>query len=360
MAEISLCMIVKNEEAVLARCLESIKNAVDEIIIADTGSTDSTKEIALRYTDKVYDFKWQNDFSKARNFAFSKAEKDYIMWLDADDFVTEGNCKKLLELKKKLDGTDAVMMKYETAFDEMGNASFSYYRERLIKKSANPIWKGRVHETIDFEGNAFYSDIAIRHYSVKTHYSKRNLEIYEKQIKDGESLLPRDKFYYGRELFYHKKYKKAVEILNDFLSDENGWNENKIEACKILSLCHQNMDDIQTALEILFKSFAFDTPRAEICCAAGNLFMQIHEYDSAIYWYELALSIPTDEKSGGFTDTDCHGYIPCIQLCVCYDRQGNHKTAEEYNKKAGFYRPKSQAYLHNLNYFKDLHERNAL
>ena len=89
MATLSLCMIVKNEEAVLSRCLESIKDAVDEIIIVDTGSSDATKEIAKKYTDLVYDFKWINNFSAARNFSFSKASKDYIIWLDADDVITK-------------------------------------------------------------------------------------------------------------------------------------------------------------------------------------------------------------------------------------------------------------------------------
>ena len=58
MATISLCMIVKNESAVLARCLDSIADLMDEIIIVDTGSTDNTKEIAAQYTSRIYDFKW--------------------------------------------------------------------------------------------------------------------------------------------------------------------------------------------------------------------------------------------------------------------------------------------------------------
>ena len=78
-------MIVKNEESVLARCLKSIEPLADEIVIADTGSTDSTKRIASRFTDRVYDFPWNDDFSEARNFSFSKAVMDYIMWMDADD-----------------------------------------------------------------------------------------------------------------------------------------------------------------------------------------------------------------------------------------------------------------------------------
>ena len=76
MITISLCMIVKNEERVLSRCLDSIKDLVEEIIIVDTGSDDRTKEIAGRYTDKVYDFPWNDNFAEARNFSFSKACKD--------------------------------------------------------------------------------------------------------------------------------------------------------------------------------------------------------------------------------------------------------------------------------------------
>ena len=76
MATVSLCMIVRNEEDVLGRCLESVKDIVDEIIIVDTGSTDRTKEIAGRFTNTVYDFPWIDDFSAARNFSFSKATID--------------------------------------------------------------------------------------------------------------------------------------------------------------------------------------------------------------------------------------------------------------------------------------------
>ena len=78
MATVSLCMIVKNEEKILARCLDSMAGLMDEIIIVDTGSTDATKEIAARYTDKVYDFTWVYDFAAARNFAFSLASMEYV------------------------------------------------------------------------------------------------------------------------------------------------------------------------------------------------------------------------------------------------------------------------------------------
>ena len=96
---ISLCMIVRNEEEVLARCLNSAQSLADEIIIVDTGSTDHTKEVARQYTDSVYDFAWTDDFSAARNFSFSKATQDFCLWLDADDILEPEDLNSLLSLK---------------------------------------------------------------------------------------------------------------------------------------------------------------------------------------------------------------------------------------------------------------------
>ena len=89
MDTISLCMIVRDEEPVLIRCLESAAGLYDELVIVDTGSADRTREIARGYTDKVYDFPWVDDFSAARNFAFERASMHYCMWLDADDVIPE-------------------------------------------------------------------------------------------------------------------------------------------------------------------------------------------------------------------------------------------------------------------------------
>ena len=102
MITISACMIVKNEEKVLARCLDSLKGIWDELIIVDTGSTDGTNEIAACYTDKIYDFKWIDDFSAARNFAIEKASCDYIYVPDADEILDDDNREKFMTLKENL------------------------------------------------------------------------------------------------------------------------------------------------------------------------------------------------------------------------------------------------------------------
>jgi len=114
MVTFSLCMIVKDEEPVLARCIQSVHGIFDEIIIVDTGSTDNTKQIARQFTKRIYNFEWVDDFAKARNFSFSKSTKDFIMWLDADDIITDENREKILQLKNTLDpNTDMVTMKYD-------------------------------------------------------------------------------------------------------------------------------------------------------------------------------------------------------------------------------------------------------
>src|SRR3989344_2135515 len=84
---ISLCMIAKNEEKHLEECLNSVKELVDEVIIVDTGSTDKTKQIAKKFNAKIYDFKWVDDFSAARNESLKHATKDWILVLDADEVL---------------------------------------------------------------------------------------------------------------------------------------------------------------------------------------------------------------------------------------------------------------------------------
>ena len=136
MVTISLCMIVKNEEAVLARCLDTVADLVDEIIIVDTGSTDKTKEIAAHYTEKLYDFEWVYDFSKARNFAFSKATQEYIYSADADEVLDEENRERFRILKEcLLPEIEIVQMKYgnQLSFGTVYNFD-EEYRPKLFKR----------------------------------------------------------------------------------------------------------------------------------------------------------------------------------------------------------------------------------
>ncbi len=354
MITISLCMIVKNEEDVLRRCLSSARPLADEIVIVDTGSTDSTKEIALEYTDLVYDFSWSGDFSKARNYSFSKAGMDYCFWLDADDIITEQDQQEFLKLKQKLSlNTDMVMMRYCTAFDENDSPTFWYYRERLIKNNRQSPWEGAVHEAIPPFGNVVYSDISVFHKKIHPGDPDRNLHIYQKLLAKGAALSPREQYYYARELYYHGDYCSTIGNLQSFLDSPGAWLENKIEACLLLSSCYQKLGDPQKAFHSLLKTLEYDSPRAEICCEIGNHFLAEEQYETAIFWFQSALQTPKDFTKGGFILPDCYQYIPALQLCVCYDRLGRYGEAEKYNEVAGKAKPNSSAYLQNRRYFEN-------
>lgn len=353
MATISLCMIVKNEEDVLGRCLESVRGAVDEIIIVDTGSGDRTKEIARTYTDQVYDFVWIDDFAAARNFSFSKASMEYCMWLDADDILLKEDKQALIKLKKTLDA-DTVMLRYHVAFDQAGRPTFSYYRERLLRRSGNPAWVGAVHEVIPPYGNVQYYDIAVTHKKMHPGDPDRNLRIFESMLEKGTKLDARQQFYYGRELYYHARYEKAIEVLESFLTNEAAWIENKIDACSILSNCYESLSRYKQALAALFYSMQLDVPRAEICCEIGKFFLSHAQYHMAIYWYQAAVECKRQDEAGGFVQEDCYGYIPYLQLCVCYDRIGETEKARKYNQKAGQCKPDDEIVKRNEQYFSNL------
>lgn len=353
MISLSVCMIVKNEEAVIARCLECLKDIADEIIIVDTGSTDSTEDIAKTFTDKLYHFTWIDDFAAARNFSFSKATKDYVMWLDADDVINEQNRQALLELKANLDpSVDVVMMKYDVAFDENNQPTFSFYRERIFKRTKNFQWLGEIHEVISPSGHIIHKEIAISHKKEIVNDPKRNLRIFEKIRKSGKTLEPRQEFYYARELYYNGEYEEAIKMFQQFLNDKKGWIENNISACQNLYSCYRAIGNDEDALLSLFRSFTYDLPRAEICCDIGEHFMKINKYQLAIFWYTQATKSKHNNESGAFYMEDSYGFTPYLQLCVCYDKLGDYKIANECNELAGKIKPESSSYKFNKEYFK--------
>lgn len=339
MVSVSVCMIVKNEEAVLQRCLDCVKQFADEIVIVDTGSDDATKQIAQRYTDKVYDFSWCEDFAKARNFAFSKGSSDFLMWLDADDVILKEDIKSIQQLKQRLSlDTTIVMMKYHTAFDEIGQPVFTYYRERLINRKANLAWEGVIHEVIPLQGTIQYEDIAITHQKLHVADPDRNLKIFEHLKQEGKLFSPREQFYYARELYYHERYEEAIHAFEAFLAEDKGWIENAIDACELLGNCYQALHDQKQQLSCYLRSFQYDVPRGELCYAIGNVFYAWEHYPQAIYWYECAMACPINETSGAFIRKDCYGYLPALQLCVCWWQMQDKEKAKAYNELAGSFK----------------------
>ena len=143
---LSLTLIVKNEEQHLPRILQNAHLYADEIVIVDTGSDDRTKEIAKTYTDKVYDFVWCDDFSKARNFGIAQCTKDFILWLDADDVIPDSEAQKIKQLLAPSVDWDICCLPYHVGFDAKGGITQTISRERLFRNNINIAFRYPVHE----------------------------------------------------------------------------------------------------------------------------------------------------------------------------------------------------------------------
>ncbi|MBO7746130.1 glycosyltransferase family 2 protein [Paenibacillus sp. MWE-103] len=359
MITISLCLIVKNEEDVLARCLDSAKAAVDEIVVVDTGSTDATKSIAARYTEAVYEFAWIDDFAAARNFAFGKATCEYILWLDADDVFLAPDLEKLLALKRALPlRTDAVSMEYHLAKDEYGTVTGSLRRNRLVRRSRGYRWIGAVHEYLDVRGVSLDSDIAVTHASTR-HDCDRNLRIYEQRLAKGERFGPRDLFYYANELYDHARYEDAIAQYERFLGTGEGWSEDNVAACGKLSDCHAALGEAERTLEAALRSFRYGSPRPDFCCRIGYWHLQRGGPGIAAYWYEAALNAPKPERAWSLQNKACATWLPHLQLCVCYDKLGDYERAYAHNEIARAHRPSDAAVLHNKTYLEGVLRRSG-
>jgi glycosyltransferase involved in cell wall biosynthesis len=166
---VSLCLIVKNEEANLANCLASAADLCDEVIVVDTGSTDRTRAIAADFGARVFDFAWGDDFAAARNESLSQARGEWIFWLDADESLDADNRARLQALFAQLgDENVGYLMSPPSVLGGGAGSTRGTDQVRLFRNHPANRWQGRVHEQIlpaiqRLGGQARRTDIAIRH-----------------------------------------------------------------------------------------------------------------------------------------------------------------------------------------------------
>lgn len=350
--KISLCMIVRDEEETLGRCLDSVCDLVDETVIVDTGSHDKTHEIASRYTDHLHRFPWIDDFSAARNYAFSKACGDYLFWMDADDVLpapSRGNFPALRDLLEK-EEPDVVMCPYDVGFDG-SRPTASFFRERFLRRESNFFWQGRVHECIAPRGKIVKSDVRILHLGSNKNKEGRNLRIYQRWIRE-EPLSARDRFYYGRELYYSGLYTECVAVLEEMIGGD-GWYVNKIDACRILALARERRGETDRAIDALLTSFRFGEPRAVILCELGRLFRALNKPREAAYWYEAALAARDHTEEGDFEEPACHSVTPLLELVCCYYELGDRDRALACHKRTEELAPDHPSVRYNREFFRE-------
>jgi glycosyltransferase involved in cell wall biosynthesis len=333
---------MKNVHATLARCLDGVKDVVDEIIIVDTGSTDDSVEIAKKYTDKVYFFEWINDFSAARNFSFSKCTKDFIIWLDADDYVLPADAQKI----KDLDYSDkeVIICNYEYSHDEYGNSVCTVPRERILKRSLNLFWEEPIHEYLPLNGKMFISDISI-HHNKQHGTSERNLLILEKIVKEKDSS--RNLYYLGKEYLEFGRVDDAIKYLEMFVARQDGFWEDVYQAHYKLASCYQQKGDEGKFKHHIYESIRIEERRAEPYYSMGLFYMNKSQWDKAIHWFEICIQIRRPKDLLATFQPEYYTWLPCLNLCVCYNAVGDVKKAYDYNKRVLSYRPQDSRALNN-------------
>lgn len=331
MITISLCMIVKNEERILARCLDSVKDLVDEIVIVDTGSMDATKQIAVGYTDKIYDFSWIDDFSAARNFAFSKATKEYIYSADADEVLSEENRQKFLLLKETLfPEIEIVQMKYGNQLQNGTVYNFDEeYRPKLFRRLRSFVWEEPIHEMVRLTPVIYDSDIVITHRPEQNH-AGRDLANFRKQIARGRQLSRRLYGMYARELFLAGEEKDFLEAENYFRAEVSSPDRSMdeiTEGCCVAARAARLRGDTVAFFKHTSKVIAGDGC-SEICCELGHFYEASQDLEEAAVWYYNAVyeTQPVLALGSG-------GEEPLQGLIRCYEQLGFPEQARSYAKE---------------------------
>jgi len=251
MVTISACMIVKNEENNIEKCINSIKELVDEIVIVDTDSSDKTREIASKFTNKIFDFKWVDDFSAARNFSLEKASGDWILIIDADETISTKDTEKIKGLigENEYEGYYLIQRNYTNNDKFIGwiSSSNDSYEESKIASGfiANPIirlfkndkrikFEGKVHETVDSTikniGKVKMTDIPLHHFGLlkQKEFAKcdRNLELLKKELESETNNEKEKSFIYfqiamallNKNEFKEAEYnlQKSLELDGDY------------------------------------------------------------------------------------------------------------------------------------------------
>lgn len=365
--QLSICIITKNEEQNIIRCLESIRPYDVEIVVVDTGSTDHTREIACRYTDHVYDFVWCDDFAAAKNYAISKAGNPYVMVLDSDEYLLEFPEQKLSELLTE-------------HLDEVGRIFRKNYLTRNGQKRENTEWvhrifpkdrfryEGRIHEqVVAVDGSAYdtyRTPVVIGHtgYDLPEEERKkkaqRNLKLLqveldrllqEKGVSSVEEDIEQSKgmgeqipyilYQIGKSYFMAQDYGSACIYFSQGLSyDLNPKLEYVIDMVETYGYALLNSGQAESALffQNIYEEFGNS---ADFQFLMGLIYMNNEQFEAAIQEFLKAVTHKECRNSG------VNSYAAYYNIGVIYECTGELEKARTYFEKCGDYAPAKKQLL---------------
>ncbi|WP_378953196.1 glycosyltransferase [Pelosinus sp. sgz500959] len=294
---ISLCMITKNEEHCIARCLNSVEHLVDEMIVVDTGSNDHTVKIAAEHGAKIFYFTWVDDFSAARNYAISKAQGHWILVLDADEILVSTSRNELLDFLLTSPG-EGYYLKINSNLDH-GNKSVDDYVVRLFKNTPDYQFAGAIHEQIagSIQSRNLNSGLVIAPFTIKHDgYLRKEVEGKHKFIRNTTLMKkeliknPQDPFLnycLGIEYLRNKNFPEASLLFDKtitLLQGDEGYVSQVLTALLLVKL---TIPEDLHAEESFCKGIQSLPDNGDLSCLYGVWLMQHKRFSEAAQILEM-------------------------------------------------------------------------
>lgn len=340
---VSVCIITKNEEKHIEKCLSSIRShtaesADFEIIVVDTGSTDRTKEIAAKYADKVLDFTWVNDFSAARNYSVAQASHDYILVLDCDEIITRldmDQLNALMETHPEAVGRIAIDNHY------LSNQTDTVYQNRLERffnrtffHFESPIHEQIVHRQTGLRYESYDVPILVDHVgylgsieALRPKVERNNTLLFQELEKDpGNPYLY---FQIGQSYNMIYDYENSCQYYQKALAYDVDPDAEWVQMMIIAyanALLHTGREADALQLEAVYDAFA---STADFLCIMGRIYLANGQYVKAMMEFVKAIHCPVARENG------TNSFIPTYNIGLINEMMGDVKTALTHYRNCG-------------------------
>lgn len=342
MHPISVCIIAKNEESRIERCLSSVKPYGFEIVVVDTGSTDRTKEIAAEYADQVLDFAWCDDFSAARNFSLQAASNNWIFMIDCDEAIKEIDVEELNYFRKHL-SENVGSVSRENLVTENGVLTLNNidYTERFFNKKLYH-YTGIIHEQLTPIRGRDISALLLHTTLTHTGYDMTPEERDAKYRRNFTLLLKQAETDTENPYLYYQ-LGKSCEILEDFARACTYYDKGlefdldpELAYVQAMVVSYGNAllrsGQAETALgfEGIYDEFSSVT---DFVYLMGNIYKENAMYEKALEQFRIALQMPIGRQNGA------NSFLPLYQSGQIFEALGDTDTARALYEQCGEFSP---------------------
>lgn len=348
---LSVCMIVRDQEEKIRKCLECLKKYHFELIVVDTGSVDSSRDIACRYTDHVYDFVWCDDFSAAKNFAISKASNEYVMVVDSDEYLESIDLNEVYRIIENCPNMVGRIQMKSTFSDKNRKGENTEWLSRIFSRKLFH-YEGRIHEQVTpLEGNSYEMyqlPVVFLHdgYDLteekKKEKAQRNIRLLQIELEHLEKAETKGNeageiayilFQLGKGYYMLGDYRQACEYFSRGLSYElNPKQQYVVDMVETYGYALINSGQAESALlfENIYEYFA---DSADFLFLMGLIYMNNGYFERAIEEFQKATTYKVCRCKG------VNSYLANYNIGVIYECLGYKELAQKSYEKCGEYEP---------------------